>query len=300
MSALETTARAVAYAGAFAAIGAAAARALAHQAWRDAAHHDARVALQRAVVRIGAAGAWMVPPALLVLLRVQAAQLVDDGERLGRAHVELALASDWGTTWKWQLAAALLAVVAWLPGRARPLAGWRLTPLAGLALAATFALAGHPRVLPIGPMPGVLLGAVHLYAAALWIGGLAAVLGTAWRGPAEGRELRASLLVRRYSAIATVVAPLTLLTGAAIAWQTVGPLRTITATPYGQALLWKLGLVLVAALFGAYHRQVSVPRLGSPAGELPFRRTAAAELVAALLVLAATAALVALPAPGLD
>ncbi|HVX89249.1 MAG TPA: CopD family protein, partial [Gemmatimonadales bacterium] len=193
-----------------------------------------------------------------------------------------------------------LAVIAWVPWRGRPFAGPKLAPLAALALAATLPLMGHPRVLPAGPVVGVLLGAFHLLGGGLWLGTLTHLTAVGWMGPTEGRLARVTRLIRAFTPLALTGAACVALTGLASAWQTVGTFGALAATGYGRTLLVKLGLMGVIMATGAYNWRVAQPRLATGTGEELLHRSAYFELALGALLIVVTSVLVALPAPGLD
>jgi len=297
---LSALTRALGYVGALVCIGAIPARSLVRRSWADAADAEALGAAQRRLTHITFAAALLLPIAVLVALRAQALQLVDEGERLSGVQYSLALASGWGEAWRAQAAAAALAVVAWLPRRGQPRLGPRLAPIAALALAATLPLTGHFRVLPSGVLLGVLTGSLHLIGGGLWLGTLALVASVGWIGGVEGRQSRVARLIIRFSPVALTGAAITGLSGVVTAWQTVASFSSTTGTPYGRTLLLKLGCLVGVAALGAWNWRVVQPRLAAGTGEGLLRRSALTELTLGAILLVITALLVVLPAPGLE
>ncbi|HET7040398.1 MAG TPA: CopD family protein [Gemmatimonadales bacterium] len=293
-------ARALGYAGALVVVGAVIARSLLRQSWHAEGDAAARSIAQHRLALLTFGATFLLLFAAAMALHHQALDLVDEGETLSAAQYRLALASAWAAGWKAQVAAALLALVAWLPGRTRPYFGARLAPLAALALAATFPLTGHFHALPIGRVWGVLLGALHLLGAGLWLGTLALLAAVGWSGDAEGRGSRVARLIARFSPRALTGAALLALTGVLTGWQTVGSFGALTATPYGRMLLIKLSFLVGVAALGAFNWRVVQPKLAAGTGEGILRRSALIELALGAGLLLATAILVALPAPGLD
>jgi putative copper export protein len=297
---LPAFARALGYAGALVCIGAIPARTLVRRSWGTGADTDAHAAAQRRLTHITCGGAFLLAFAVLVALRAQALQLVDEGERLTTVQYGLALASGWGAAWRAQAAAAALAVVSWLPRHGQPRLGPRLAPIAALAVAATLPLTGHFRVVPSGVLLGVLTGALHIIGAGLWLGTLALVAATGWSGGAEGRGSRVARLFANFSPLALTGAALTGVSGVVTAWQTVGSVGAITGTPYGRTLLLKLLCLVGVAGIGAYNWRVVQPKLAAGTGEGVLRRSALTELTLGAILLVITALLVVLPAPGLE
>jgi copper transport protein len=110
----------------------------------------------------------------------------------------------------------------------------------------------------------VAADAVHLLAAATWIGGLAAltVLLSGVRG--EDRYKIASGVVPAFSSVAAVCLGVLVVTGAYSTWLHVPSLGAFTATGYGRYLGAKLLLFLPLAALGAANRFVIRPRLEAP------------------------------------
>ncbi|HWA40971.1 MAG TPA: CopD family protein [Gemmatimonadales bacterium] len=292
--------RASTFAGALTCIGAVPARALLRHAWRDPAHAPAReVALQR-LARWALGASLLVTAAVVLALRAQALSLVDEGETLELLHYRSVLASGWALGWKAQLAAGLLAVIAWMPWRGRPFVGPKLAPIAALALAGTLPLMGHPRVLAAGPVVGVLLGAFHLLGGGLWLGALVHLAAVGWLGDADRRLERVTRLFRAFSPLALTGAATVALTGLGSAWQTVGSLAALAGSGYGRTLLVKLGVLAVIVATGAYNWRVAQPRLATGTGDELLHRSAYVELALGAALIVVTSVLVALPAPGLD
>ncbi|MFH5774930.1 copper resistance CopC/CopD family protein [Paracoccus sp. NGMCC 1.201697] len=167
-------------------------------------------------------------------------------------------------------AAALVAALR--PGR---IAAGIALGLAGLAAATT----GHAATAP----PQVLMRptvALHVIAAALWIGALVPLLADLARGRAEA-------LVGFSRGVPWVLA-LLLGSGGAIALVQLGEPEALWTTPYGRVLLVKLGLVVVLLALAAANRFWLTPRaLGGDAR--PLRRAIGVELLLILPVLGAAA-----------
>lgn len=64
----------------------------------------------------------------------------------------------------------------------------------------------------------------------------------------------------------------------------------LVSSPFGQALLVKLGFVVVAAGIGGYNKYVVIPSIGAGSDEGGHRRLTAVALVEALIMLGALAA----------
>ena len=180
-------------------------------------------------------------------------------------------------------AAALLV----LPGRWAGIAAGT-TGLAGVVLLVT---AGHASALPT-PVP-IVAAAVHVAAAAVWIGGIVSLLALTVRpellvdGPAP--PMRS--LVPRFSALALASIGLVGLTGVYQAYAQTGVLLD-TATAYGRTLLLKSGVAVGALALGGLNYLDGGRLMGWLGG---FRRRITVEVVLATGVLVITAALAITP-----
>jgi hypothetical protein len=136
-------------------------------------------------------------------------------------------------------------------------------------------------------------------AAGGWIGTLVLVAAAGFPAARQlasrGAGVRA--LVAAFSPVALVCASVLALTGAASAWLELGSIGALWNTPYGTALLVKLGLVALVLAAGAFNWRVATPRLLEEGGVGGMRRAIAVELTLAAAVLGATAVLVATPPP---
>ncbi|HEU4798288.1 MAG TPA: copper resistance protein CopC, partial [bacterium] len=114
-----------------------------------------------------------------------------------------------------------------------------------------------------GGISASIIDWLHLAAAAVWVGGLPALLLTFRSVPRNERTLLARPLVPRVSQVAGVALLIMIVTGTAAAWRNVGTLRGLVESFYGQVLLTKLAFVLLIAAMGALNRFVFRPRIAS-------------------------------------
>lgn len=179
------------------------------------------------------------------------------------------------------LALATLALV--LPSRlAFGRVGRALLWGAGAGLLVVPGLAGHAWT--VEPRwASVSLDAVHLAAASVWIGGLAALLVTA---PGTGA---AAALTSRFSRVALGAVVVVAMSGSVTGYLQVRSADALTGTGYGQLLIAKVAAVAVLVGLGWVNRRRLI-------GLLPSRETlfgvVRAELAIAVVVIALTAALV--------
>lgn len=273
-----------------------------------------------ALPRLAAAAALVLLLALGGRLYWQTRSLLEPGEPITAEFVHLVLASEWGAGWVKQSAAGAVALVGWVvisaldtrplgtrrpAGSAEP-ARARLDPVGttglviaglgtlGLVLAAP--LTGHAIALPRAGRAGYWLDALHFLMGGAWLGGLAAIGWIALRprrpaGPAQA-------IVGAFSPVALTAGLGAITAGLIIGYRYLGGLAPLVTTGYGLALVIKVLLVAGVAGLGAYNWRRVLPRLRT-SGELrPVRRTAWAELGIGVVLLAVTAVLVALSAPG--
>lgn len=188
-------------------------------------------------------------------------------------------------------AAGLVLALPWVLGGGR-----RCSPIAlvGAAAAATsFAWVGHTHAIA-SVWPRVLI-AVHLLGAAFWLGALGPLLMLA-RG---GEPRRVAAAAARFGAAAVPVVGALVLAGLALLAILLGDLRQLWMSAYGRTACIKLALVACLLALAALNKLRLTPRVaaGDAAATRSLRRSVAAELVAASLVLMATAALTTLTGP---
>ena len=169
--------------------------------------------------------------------------------------------------------------------------------LLGLAWLAATAAVSHGAALDAGGIWGALFDSIHLGAASIWIGGLAAVWIVLRRWPQER-----VVVVRRFSIAAAVSVPVLAAAGLLSALIQIPAARGLIDTDWGIAFLIKV--TVLAALFSAAALNAFVlrPRDAAADGHDPtlerrFKRLMRAEVLLGVAVIAATAALTQLPSP---
>jgi putative copper resistance protein D len=214
--------------------------------------------------------------------------------------------TEFGGIWRWRLLLLLLLPI---------FLGWRLlrhrTPLlwpvlvSGVLLVASLAGVGHG-AMGLGFSAWAHLGnqAVHLLAAAVWVGGLLSLFHTIRyiRDAALGIELQRHAL-GRFSLVGFVAVLLILASGLLNSWFLVGSFDALLHTTYGQVLMVKVACFLFMVALAAFNRLFLMPRLaGASDGEEPLQlllRSVAAEQIFAILVVASVSLLGTL-APAMD
>lgn len=233
------------------------------------------------------AGAVMVLLAAVAALGLYGAQVVAGG--LGDA-VRTSVWGDIATTrtGRWLLVRMICAavLVLALSVRRRDDRQWRLLASgAALGAVASWSASGHPAATDPSAAWG-LLDAVHYGAAAVWSGGLLAMLwaGRAWRAADES-----TAALRRFSAVATVAVPVIVVTGV-VQGLHLGDIDDVTGTDWGRYLLVKVVLVAVLVTLGGVSRWLLQHDHPGSVGRL-----VAAEALIGVAVLGLTAGLVGVP-----
>ncbi|MDX6437846.1 MAG: copper transport protein [Gaiellaceae bacterium] len=213
------------------------------------------------------------------------------GEAVHWDVVSTVLGTRFGTVWLVQAGLAVTCALLLAASGHLPLPS--LVPAALLLL--TPSLSGHASV-----SGGIALVAdvAHVAAAAVWVGGLAAlVLALLWAG-AERWEL-AVHAVPRFSLLAVGAVSVLLVSGTTSGYLEVRALRGLWETTYGQLLLVKIALVLPLLALGLYNNRRAVPRLrerlATAAERTRFLRTAGGELALMVAIVSVTAVLVSEP-----
>ena len=207
--------------------------------------------------------------------------------------------TSFGRVWRWHLLLALLLLGAC--GRRRP-------PIAGpvvlaALLLASLALVGHAAA------QGAALGAaaaandaVHLLAAAVWLGGLVPLGIVAWRAAASRDPVWLAMLRRglpRFSHAAYLAVALVALTGVANTLLLIGSIAGLTGTAYGRLLLAKLALVLLLLAVAVINRLILTPWIESEGrgwrGAATLSGTIAIEQALGLAIIGVVAVLGTLP-----
>ena len=220
----------------------------------------------------------------------------------------------WGWGWLLQLAGVVLAVTGFRMARhtvvftaprgpASPRrqthAWWRLAGFGAVCLAVSAGLSSHASAAPRLRTLAMLADGIHVLGASSWLGTLSVVL---FAGLAISAAYPASVgapfvrdLIRGFSPVALVSSGIAATTGVFAAWLHVGTIPNLWGTRYGIILLVKLTILGVVALTGFYNWRFVLPRLGTGEATVSLRRSARVEVTVALLVLLATAVLVATP-----
>jgi putative copper resistance protein D len=130
---------------------------------------------------------------------------------------------------------------------------------------------------------------VHVVAASLWVGGLAALLLHARGEPAE-----LAVAVPRFSTVALCCYAAIAASGIVAAWILLGSVSAVWGSRYGVVVTLKAAALIALGIFGWWHRRHTVPRIRAGTGSRSrhaFIKLAAAEVA---IMVAAVAIAVAL------
>lgn len=178
--------------------------------------------------------------------------------------LELALADGFG--WSvLMVCLGLLAIVLTTGLAFRTAVRWTATVgavLAPLGLVVT----GHTRTMSPA-LVGYLADAVHVYAGAIWFGGLCALLATIRRRRRAVDLEAAAEAVHRFSGWAMVSAGLVVVAGLVLTWIEVRSLSGLVDTSYGKLLLAKVAVVGLVLLAAAWNRFRFIPSLVADHGD---------------------------------
>lgn len=238
-----------------------------------------------AVLAVGL-GLCMLPVRLLAQARRVAGPQGSTLEAAG--HV---LGSPWGSAWTLGASGTLLFLVGLLSGRGKPAARapWLVAGLGALLVAMGPALSGHAAA--AGPAL-VAVDTVHVLAGGVWLGGLACLVLVGIPGAARAGEASTlAPLTARFSAMALPAVIVLVASGVTNAVDRI-TLGELFGSAYGRTLLLKVAVVVGALSLGFYNWRVVRPALEQEGRPGLLRIPASLELVAGLVVLAVTAALV--------
>jgi putative copper resistance protein D len=237
-----------------------------------------------AVLALGLAGSFL---AQLLAFNLSPDPLLPDARLL--------LAQPWGRAWTVQLGLALAttALLAVPPS-------WRAASTLGIpcvvALSFAPAFGGHAGAESRRALAIALDGA-HVLAAGAWLGTLAVMSAcTRWSEPEAGTALL--YRIRRLSPLALVSAAVVAATGVGSSWMRIAGGDALLASPYVRWLALKVALFAGVLALGWLNWRRGTPRLAWSGDARVVRASVACELLVALCVVGATAALVSTSPPG--
>lgn len=273
----------------------------------------AEAARRVTLLGLGAAAVFLLAAAVRFSLESQALHGGSGG--LSGEGIARTASTGWGRAWVISVAAmaALLAamVVRHRAARDAGPTGSRRRGYLAIGLAASIAavgpaMTGHAASAASLMPLAVLADWLHVIGASAWVGGVVglalAAAPAAMAQPAGERAPAMAWLIGAFHAVAVPATVLVAASGLVSGWLRVGSWQELVTSNYGDLLLFKVYLVALTALMGAYHWMRVRPRLMAAVAEdaRATRRlqwTLALETAAGLLVIALTAALVTTPPP---
>jgi copper transport protein len=188
---------------------------------------------------------------------------------------------------------------------------WFSIGILSLTLIVLQAFSSHASGLTYNTALAIVVDGLHLLAACLWVGGLLS-LAFGVLPVVDKKQIGKFLLAgwRPFSFVAGLSVGILIATGLYNTARQVASPDALLTTLYGQSLIMKIGIVLLAGLFGLVNSMLLHPKLSSPLARLlrrpngwtpfPLRRMPiliAAEVTLGLLVLLSTGMITASPAP---
>ena len=239
-------------------------------------------------MRFAGAGIVMALAGLAVLIAAQS--------RTSNAGLAALMGTAIGRAWIARAAAMSVAIIGLAfagvgSKRSVQQLGAAIVWLAACGAIAIHAFSGHAAAGRFAVAPTVIVHAIHVVAAGMWIGGLA-ILIVGLRNSVEGGQVRA---LTRFSRLAAIGLALVTITGVARSLQEVGTWDDLTTNTYGALVIAKVLLLFAIAGLGAVNRWRHLP---AAAGTMqPLRRTAISEIGLALVAVVIAGALSTLPPP---
>jgi copper transport protein len=187
--------------------------------------------------------------------------------------------------------AVLLAGLAIVALRRSERRTWLLVAVSAgaVGLVGTWTWADHSRT-GIQQALAVPAATLHLLAMALWLGGLALLVATAVRAPADEDGTWAG--IERFSRLATGCWVALAVTGIYLSWRQIGTAPALVSTNFGRLLLAKLLVICVVIALASRARSVVRARQKKEGSRAALRRSTVFELAAGVVVIAVTAVLV--------
>ena len=210
----------------------------------------------------------------------------------GMGVSEMVMRTDWGFAFRLQLAAAAAALVGFTMAIRRVRGGWFIAAASALVLAITPALGGHAAASPRFTSLMIAADWLHVLGGASWLGSLLSVMligvPIALTLEPVDRWPSVASLVNAFSPVALVSAGVVVASGLFASWVHLEHLSALWETTYGQILIVKLLFVAITFAIGAYNFKRVQPQLSKQIGTERLRKSAAAELGTAFLILMVT------------
>ncbi len=245
-----------------------------------------RAAAKERAIRIGCVSAGLVLLATGARLWLQCAALAESPSGWMTMLPAVLFESQLGIALRVQAGAALTFAAALTLARRTPSLGFVIAALGAVTLALSPGLGGHPAAQQARSV-ALLLSTLHVAGVGLWLG----TLSLLWLCARRLSDEDVAGAVRRFHRLATIGLLSVVASGGAKLWMAAPSPSAIFDSPWGVALLIKLIAFVAVATLGYLHwrRADDALRRGERHRTL---RSFAAELLLALLVVAATSVLV--------
>jgi copper transport protein len=239
-------------------------------------------------VRFAGAGALAAGAGLAILIVAQ--------WRAGDAELRALIGTSIGRAWMARTAGIAVALVGVAVSTLRTNEAVRqlgaiVIWLAACGAIAVHGFAGHAAAGRLPVASTVIVHAIHVAAAGMWIGGLVIVIA-GLKSSADGARVRA---LARFSMLAAIGLAVVAITGVARSIHEVGTWGELATTTYGALVITKVMLLLAIAALGALNRWRHLPAAIN--NTQPLRRTSRAEIALAAAAIVVASGLATLPPP---
>ncbi|ANY67414.1 hypothetical protein BBD42_13715 [Paenibacillus sp. BIHB 4019] len=164
--------------------------------------------------------------------------------------------------------AALMLLLAYAPQRDERWVA-PLKWLMALLLTVLYPLTGHANASPLFSA-AVLSHIVHIWTAAIWFGGLMAIISATLKASfpsVEEQQQALHEMIKRFSRAALPIIILLAATGIILSLQRLNVWTELASSSYGRLVLLKTLLLVAVIGIGAYHRFALMPRLAAGMGK---------------------------------
>jgi copper transport protein len=287
----NSLARAFSFVGLLALIGAAAFRTIVLPRARGI-NAETRAQMESRTAVLGLTASIVVIAGALARLFLESEMMSAMPDMQTMSMADMAMHTRWGFALRLELGAAVVALVSFALAARRTRAAWLVAGISALVLAITPALAGHAAASPKFTSLMIATDFLHVLGGATWLGSLLAVMvvGVPLSLMLDGVERWSSVasLVNSFSPVALVSVSVVVVSGLIASWVHLTHLSALWQTAYGQVLVLKLLLVVIALSIGAYNFRRVQPQLVAEAGAVRLRRSAAIELGVGFLIIIVT------------
>ncbi|MEP6763982.1 MAG: CopD family protein [Gemmatimonadaceae bacterium] len=244
---------------------------------------------------IGLMAAVLLLPVAFVKLALQTAEMRFPDDSWVEVGKRMVLETNWGRMWTLQCVTAVVLIPALAFARRNSTVRWLIPALLLVVLIASQSLSGHAMSPHRWANITVIVDAVHILAAGLWLGTLGVMYSTVSRPAPEfshGSPDHIMALLLAFSPLALFASSLVALSGLISSFAHIEKLNEFVTTQYGIAVLAKIASVGVVALFGFRNWKIMTPLVLQSNGGRRMTQAMRTELRCTLLVLLVTAVLV--------